>query len=81
MNRHSLDSISLITGIVFAGLGIAFLTGTLSVVDVRGDWLVPIVLVALGAALAVSAVGYIAREQQQPETASEEDASPPAREL
>jgi hypothetical protein len=53
MNRHPFDAISFITGLLFAGLGVAFMIANISLPDF--DWLWPLVAVALGIAIFASA--------------------------
>ena len=50
MNRHPLDAFSLISGLLFMGLGTWFLLDRLTNVSTDITWVPPIVLLALGAA-------------------------------
>jgi hypothetical protein len=53
VRRHSFDPISFVAGFVFAGLGVAFMFGNVTLPDV--DWLWPLIAVALGGAIFASA--------------------------
>ena len=52
MTRHSFDPISFVTGLVFAGLGVAFMIGNVTLPQF--DWLWPLIAVALGVAIFAS---------------------------
>jgi hypothetical protein len=52
MNRHPFDAISFVTGLLFAGLGVAFMIANISLPDF--DWFWPLVAVALGIAIFAS---------------------------
>jgi hypothetical protein len=54
MRRHTVDWISLLFGIVFAGLGALLLSGS-NAADIRLEWLWPLVVIALGVAIAAAA--------------------------
>lgn len=60
MKRHPLDTISLVFGLLFAGFGLTFLIATdpwdLVFDSFSLGWLLPIVVLAGGAALLVSAL-------------------------
>jgi len=59
MTRHPLDALSLLFGIVFTGAAIAGLAGGLNLFTLARldlDWLLPVGLLAFGAALAISAL-------------------------
>ena len=55
MQRHSLDALSLVFGLLFTAVAAVGLTDqlTLTVIDVR--WIGPVLLVAIGVALVVTA--------------------------
>ena len=57
MRRHDLDLVSLVAGILFAGIGLLYLVVSLTnaTIDQRLVW--PLVLVALGAGGVAAAVG------------------------
>lgn len=67
MKRHVFDPISLVTGVLFAGLGIAFLTGNPPYGDSDPAWVWPAVIVALGLALLIGT-----RDGQPPSAEPEE---------
>ena len=48
MNQHELDPLSLIAGMVFAGLGILFLLDDAGSLTVQPRWVWPILLIAIG---------------------------------
>jgi hypothetical protein len=50
---HELDLTSLIAGVLFTGLGGAFLADGLEVWNLRLEWVWPVLLVGLGLALIV----------------------------
>lgn len=52
MTRHSFDPISFVTGLIFAGLGVAFMIGNVTLPTL--DWLWPLIAVALGGAIFAS---------------------------
>ncbi len=50
MRRHELDLFSLVTGLVFVGIAFGHFLDVGSAFDLDGQWIVPVVLVALGVA-------------------------------
>ena len=50
MRRHPLDLTSLIAGLVFVGVAVAYLVGTWTGTHVGAGWLLPVVLIGLGLA-------------------------------
>ena len=56
------DRLSLVAGLVFVAAGIVFLLDALEVWNLRGDYLVPIALIALG--LVVVASGWPAHDRR-----------------
>jgi hypothetical protein len=48
MERHQLDPLSLVGGVVFAGLGVLFLLDEAGSLTVQPRWVWPILLIALG---------------------------------
>lgn len=64
MRRHDLDWISLIAGLVFTGLALAYLVVGVTDVDLDARFVWPIVLVALGAAGVATAVSANVREEK-----------------
>jgi hypothetical protein len=57
MKRHPLDIVSLVGGLLFMGLGFAFLLDALDKWSADVTWVPPIVLIALGLAGVLSTVG------------------------
>ena len=51
MEPHELDSMSLVAGIVFAGLGLAFLLHELAGTTLELRWVWPTLLIGVGVAL------------------------------
>lgn len=51
MRRHDLDAVSLVSGLVFAAVGIAFLTGRVDVMRLDPTWLAPVAAIVLGLVL------------------------------
>jgi hypothetical protein len=72
MKRHVFDPVSLVAGVLFGGLGIAFLTGNLAYGDSDVAWVWPAAIVALGLALLIGA-----REGQPAPPEVEPDAEGP----
>lgn len=66
MKRHALDAYSLLTGLLFMGLGTWFLLDRLTGIDADVTWVPPIVLLALGAAGLVSSVAGRSRAITSP---------------
>ena len=64
MRRHDLDWVSLIAGLVFAGLAITYLVASLADVSIDGRFVWPAVFIALGAAGVATAVTANAREEK-----------------
>jgi hypothetical protein len=71
MQPHDLDAVSLAFGLAFAGLGVSFLLSPLGVFDLPWEWVAPLVILALGAVVLVSAV----RALNQPRTSGEIEAT------
>jgi hypothetical protein len=57
MNRHRLDVVSLLAGLLFLGLGTAFLLDALDAWSADVTWTPPIVLIVLGTAGVLAALG------------------------
>jgi hypothetical protein len=56
MTRHPLDVVSLVAGVLFAGLGVAFLLDALDAWSADITWVPSIVLIGLGLAGVLSTV-------------------------
>lgn len=50
MRRHELDLTSLVAGLVFIGIAVAYLIGSYTSVRIDAGWVLPIGLVGLGVA-------------------------------
>lgn len=50
MSRHEPDWLSLCCGLIFLGLGVAYLVASLADIDIQAVWALPGLLLALGAA-------------------------------
>ncbi len=50
MRKHELDLTSLVAGLVFVAIAVAYLVGTLTKVRIDAGWILPLGLVGLGAA-------------------------------
>ena len=61
MPRHELNPFALFLGAIFCGLGVAFLLGEWTWVDVSGGWIAAVVLIGLGAAGIASATARVRR--------------------
>lgn len=57
MNDETPDLLSLLAGLLFTGLGLAFLADTAGWVDLDVSWLAPIVLIVLGVGALASGFG------------------------
>ncbi len=55
MRRHVFDPVSFVFGMVFATIGLAFLTGRVDLGDLHLGWIWPVPLIALGLALLLTA--------------------------
>lgn len=51
MERHDLDLTSLISGLLFVGLGVLFLSDRVGAIDLQVRWVWPGLLIGLGIAL------------------------------
>jgi hypothetical protein len=65
MRRHDFDPIAFIFGVVFAGLGVVFMTGNLELLN-HAQWLWPGLLVLLGLAVLVGARMRGGTREQRP---------------
>ena len=48
MKRHALDPVSLVFGLLLAGLGVAFLVARIDIANSNLRWVWPVALLALG---------------------------------
>ena len=62
MRRHDLDLFSLVTGLVFVGIALGHILDVGTDFDLDGQWIVPVVLVALG----VAGLAGILRPEDEP---------------
>lgn len=85
MKRHAFDPVSFLAGVALAGVGIAILTESLTILEANAEWLLPVFAVALGAAVLLSTPradkNASRTEPLEPEQEPDEDrdafASPP----
>jgi uncharacterized membrane protein len=76
VNRHRLDPVSLVAGLLFTGLGVAFLAGNVTFSNMDLAWLWPLAVIALGVALLA---GIRNRPLESPDAGeAEDDAESPA---
>ncbi|MCU0264521.1 MAG: hypothetical protein MUC45_00160 [Actinomycetia bacterium] len=61
MQRHDLDLTSLVAGLVFVAIAVAYLVGALTDVRVDGAWVLPLGLIGLGVA---GLAGSVARARR-----------------
>ena len=50
MRRHEIDPISLVTGLVFVAIAVAYLVGQYTHTDISAGWVLPLGLIGLGLA-------------------------------
>jgi hypothetical protein len=65
--RHELNPFALFFGAIFCGLGVAFLVGEWTWVDVSGGWIAAILLIGLGTAGIASATASARRRVPIPD--------------
>ena len=79
MRRHDTDYFSLAAGLLFVLLGLMFAVSTLADWNIDGRWVVPVMLIALGAGGVAASLTATRREQvaydARVEAASTGDAS------
>ena len=63
MPRHELNPFALFVGAIFCGLGVAFLLGEWTWVDVSGGWIAALLLIGLGVAGIASATARARRRE------------------
>lgn len=61
MQRHDLDLTSLVAGLVFVAIAVAYLVGAFTDIHLDGAWVLPLGLVGLGAA---GLAGSVARARR-----------------
>jgi len=72
MPRHELHPFALFFGAIFCGLGVAYLVGEWTWVDISGGWIAALLLIGLGAAGIASATVRARRR----DPVADEDAQP-----
>ena len=77
MPLHELNPFALFFGAIFCGLGVAFLLGEWTWVDLSGGWIAALLLIGLGAAGIASATARARRR----EPAADGEAQPTATDL
>jgi hypothetical protein len=70
MKRHELDLTSLIAGLLFVAIAVAYVVGEYTDVSVDGKWVLPAALVGLGIA---GLVGGVARTRRSPVDVADEE--------
>lgn len=78
MNRHTLDPVSLVAGLVFAAVAVIYLVQAHTSVDVDGRWVLPLALIGLGVAGVLGALNSAARQRREGPT-DDDDATPTSR--
>lgn len=73
MNRHSLDPVSLVAGLVFAAVAVVYLIAELTNADVDGRWVLPLALIGLGVGGVLGAFSSAARQRRERITATESE--------
>ncbi len=56
MKRHALDPLSLVFGLLLTGVGLLFLVGGIDAADLRGEFVWPLPVLILGAAIVAVAL-------------------------
>ena len=74
MNRHTLDPVSLVAGLVFAAVAVVYLVQAHSSVDIDGRWVLPLALIGLGVAGVLGALNSAARQSRESHS-DDEDAT------
>lgn len=73
MKRHELDLVSLIAGIVFLLVAAAYLLGAVVDYDLSLEWVVPALLIGVGAAGLAGSLRPVARESRDEVTPSADE--------
>jgi hypothetical protein len=66
MRRHALDPVSLVAGLVFSAVAIAYLVEAHTDINIDGRWVLPLALIGLGIAGVLGALGSAARQRHSP---------------
>jgi hypothetical protein len=74
MRKHDLDATSLVAGLVFVGIAVAYLIGAFTSTRIEAGWILPIGLVGLG--LAGLAGSLVRIRRVEPAEAQQVDAEP-----
>lgn len=74
MRRHDLDATSLVAGLVFVGLAVAYLIGAFTSTRIDAGWTIPIALVGLGLA---GLAGSIVRVRRMDRQDTQQEVVPP----
>jgi hypothetical protein len=64
VSRHDADLTSLIAGLVFVAIGVAYLLNAMDVVEVDAKWVVPLALVGLGLAGLAGSLTRVSRDRR-----------------
>ncbi len=64
MTRHPLDAVSLVAGLVFAGVAAAYLIAAHSALDVDARWVLPLALIGLGLGGVVGSINTASRQRR-----------------
>jgi hypothetical protein len=78
MKRHPLDPLSLVFGLLFTAIALAFLGGDRSVADLGAAWLWPIPIITIGLLMLLYGAKRLFRHEplRDPDVDDGEDASP-----
>lgn len=71
MQLHRFDIVSFIFGVVFTGLGVTFLSTEITGLGANSEWIWPIVLLVIGAAVLASALMGVRSRATAEETGDE----------
>lgn len=66
MRRHALDPVSLVAGLVFSAVAIAYLVEAHTGINIDGRWVLPLALIGLGIAGVLGALGAATRQRHGP---------------
>jgi hypothetical protein len=65
MTRHPLDAVSLVAGLVFAGVAAVYLIAAHSALDVDARWVLPLALIGLGLGGVVGSINTATRQRRE----------------